>query len=143
VLIFLDTELLWLLVHPRGGPKTDALNAILSKRLAQRDELAVAEVCDYEARRELLRKGAARQLTSLDAFIDTLRFVPIDSTAMRLAAELWAELRRSGRPTAADGTLDCDVILGAQARQYEDHVVATENLRHLGRVCNATHWRDL
>ena len=143
MLIFLDTELLWLLVHPRGGPKSIELLALLEARLAGGDELAIAEVCDYEARRELLRKGANRQLSNLDSLIATSRFVPLNTIAMRRAAELWAQLRQHGQPTASDPALDGDVILGAQALQHEEHLVASENLRHLERVCNAVHWRAL
>jgi predicted nucleic acid-binding protein len=143
VLIFLDTQLIWLIVHPRGGAKTLELNAVLARRLDLGDQLTVAEICDFEARREILRRNAPRQLRNLDAFIAVNRFVPIDSASMRLAAEIWAQLRRDGRPTAADAALDCDVILGAQASRFDDHVVATENLRHLERICNAVHWRDL
>jgi predicted nucleic acid-binding protein len=143
VLVFLDTQLIWLIVHPRGGAKTIELNAVFARRLDLGDQLTVAEICDFEARREMLRRGASRQLHNLDAFVAVNRFVSIDSAAMRLAAEIWAQLRRAGRPTAADAALDCDVILAAQASGFDDYIVATENLRHLGRVCNATHWRDL
>jgi hypothetical protein len=62
---------------------------------------------------------------------------------MLYAAELWAQLRNTGVPTADDPALDGDVILGAQAVLYSrkpgagEVVVATENTRHLLRICSA------
>ena len=39
---------------------------------------------------------------------------------MRVAAELWADARRSGRPTAPNHSLDADCLLAAQARTFLD-----------------------
>ena len=58
---------------------------------------------------------------------------------MTKAAELWAESRRLGRPTADPKELDGDVILAAQALAA-DAVVATENVGHLSRFVLAKHW---
>src|SRR5205085_12567780 len=61
--------------------------------------------------------------------------------ARRRAAGLWADARRRGTPTADPRSLDCDVILAAQALQAEA-VVATENVGQLSRYGRALHWRD-
>ena len=61
---------------------------------------------------------------------------------MLKAAELWAEARRSGMPTADPKELDCDVILAAQALGI-DGIVATENIGHLSRFVAAKHWYDI
>lgn len=135
--------LLWLLVHPRGGPKAKALRQVLARRLRAGDSIGVAEICDYEARRELIRKGATKQVANLDQLINTSAYIPLDTDTMRDAAVIWASLRRGGHPTARDEALDGDVILGAQARRQGAYAVATENLRHLGRICSALDWRTL
>jgi hypothetical protein len=64
---------------------------------------------------------------------------------MRRAAEFWADARRTGQQTAGDQRLDADVILAAQAVALEmpEVVVATSNLRHLSRYCNAMLWSDI
>jgi hypothetical protein len=67
---------------------------------------------------------------------------------MLLAAELWAQARRQGQPTAPDLALDADVILAAQARllaqqQPEPVVIATTNVGHLARFAPARLWRDI
>jgi predicted nucleic acid-binding protein len=143
MLIFLDTTLLWLLVHPRGGPEAKALRLALLDRQRAGDQLAIAEICDYEARRELMRKAAIRQIQNLDELIGANTYVPLDTGTMREAASIWAQLRRGGTPTAAKEALDGDVILAAQAIRQGSHLVATENLRHLGRICNAVEWQKL
>ena len=107
------------------------------------DQIAVAEICDYEARRELIQKGATRQIDNLDRVVSESVHVPLDTGTMRDAAALWAQLRRRGQPTASDEALDGDVILGAQATRQGSHLVVTENLRHLNRICNAIEWQKL
>lgn len=61
---------------------------------------------------------------------------------MLKAAELWAEVRKRGMPTADSKALDCDVILAAQALAV-DGLVATENVGHLSRLARAKSWRDI
>ncbi|MEX0696453.1 MAG: hypothetical protein WEB85_16360 [Dongiaceae bacterium] len=141
MIIFLDTTLLWLLAHPGGGPKAQDLRRWLLRRLQAGDQIGVAEICDYEARRELFRKDAVTQIANLDKLIERSTYVPLDTPTMRDAAILWAQLRKAGQPTADDKALDGDVILGAQAKRYPKHVVATENIVHLSRICNAKDWR--
>ena len=86
-------------------------------------------------------KGVAR----LDALVDPIGDLPLDSNMMRLAAEIWADARRRGWPTADDKALDADVILAAQAnlagRNGRPVVIATTNPGHLSRfVVDARPW---
>jgi predicted nucleic acid-binding protein len=105
-------------------------------------QFAVAEITDYETRRELIRKNATAQILRLDALINQSEFLSIDRNTMRDAATIWATMRNSGSQTAADPALDADVILGAQAliRSRRNGgspvVVATSNARHLALICN-------
>jgi hypothetical protein len=66
---------------------------------------------------------------------------------MLKAAELWADVRRRGLPTASPDALDGDVILAAQALMAggpEDTViVATGNVGHLGRFVDARIWDQI
>jgi predicted nucleic acid-binding protein len=66
---------------------------------------------------------------------------------MLRAAELWADLRRAGLPTAAPGSLDGDCILAAQALLSAGPgdvlTVATDNVGHLGRMVDARTWETV
>ncbi len=61
---------------------------------------------------------------------------------MLKAAELWAESRRQGKPTADPKELDGDAILATQAL-YAGGIVVTENIGHWGLFVDAMHWQDI
>lgn len=66
---------------------------------------------------------------------------------MDLAAELWAQARQRGKPTADRHALDVDVILAAQVLtagfQPGNFVVATTNLSHLSQFVPAEVWDQI
>ncbi|MEX0784162.1 MAG: PIN domain-containing protein [Dehalococcoidia bacterium] len=108
--------------------------------------IVIPEIVDYELRRELIRLGNVESTDRLSGLAQVFRYAPITTAIMRRAAELWADSRREGRPTADPRELDVDVILAATAQslQEEDEVlVATTNLVHLSRFVPAAHWRDI
>ena len=105
------------------------------------DEVLVPEIADYEVRRELLRAQKTRGIARLDILKDSIGYLPLTTLVMLKAAELWAQARSSGMPTADPKALDCDVILAAQALEANG-IVATENVGHLSRFVDARHWRD-
>ena len=61
---------------------------------------------------------------------------------MRPAAQLWADSRRRGTPTADPKELDADVILAAQAIEA-DAIVATHNIGHIAQFVAATSWQNI
>lgn len=99
--------------------------------------VVVPEISRYEVRRELIRSGATAGLRRLDDLHRTCRLVPLSSAAIERASELWAHVRRAGRPTAPDEALDGDAILAAQAlvagETGDEVVIATTNVAHLAR----------
>ena len=66
---------------------------------------------------------------------------------MLRAAELWAEARRQGQPTADNKALDGDMILCAQAAIIgvagDEVLIATTNVGHLSRFSQAMLWSDI
>src|SRR5438132_13380738 len=60
----------------------------------------IAEVTDYEVRRNLLLHHLTRSLAELDRLRISLVFAPITTPIMLRAAEFWAKARQAGRPTA-------------------------------------------
>ncbi|NCC36882.1 MAG: nuclease [Chloroflexia bacterium] len=145
--IVLDTGPLGIITNPNQTPDVVACTAWLRRMLAGGARVVLPEIADYELRRELLRAGKQQGLRRLDTAGRTLDYVPLTTAAMRRAADLWAELRRQGLPTAAVRAIDADVILAAQALLAavagDTLVVATTNVAHLNRIVPAQHWQDI
>jgi predicted nucleic acid-binding protein len=144
----LDTGPLGLLAHSWAMPQVRECNRWLRAHASGGTRVVIPEIADYEVRRELLRVGGARKLLRLESLstIAGVEYDPITTQAMRLAAELWAQSRRAGQPTADPKELDADVILAAQARLVggsADVVVATTNVGHIGRFIPAAAWREI
>jgi predicted nucleic acid-binding protein len=137
--IILDTGPLGRIAHPRANPEATRW---LKTRLAEGAEVFIPEIADYEVRRELLRAGMTRSLNRLDALKELLFYVPLDTTTILRAAELWAKIRNMGKPTADPKELDGDVILAAQAERV-GAIIATENVGHLSLLVQAKGWQDL
>jgi predicted nucleic acid-binding protein len=133
--LLLDTNVLGKLCHPR---KYHDVRAWL-RRAAAQHELLLSELADYELRRELLRISSRRGIARLDELTRELRYVPVTTATWRLAAQLWAHLRRAGKAGATDRDLDGDVILIAQARA-EDATVVTSNAKHFESLVPALDW---
>lgn len=142
--VFLDTGILGKVTHPRGSPEHKECIEWLLNLLRAGVRVCIPEVCDYELRRDYLRRDATAQIVKLDALKGKIHYVPIKTASMLKAAALWAEARKRGRPTADDKALDGDVILGAQALldvgPGEQLVVATTNVAHLSEFVPASEW---
>lgn len=140
--ILLDTNVLGYVCHPRKHEDVRAwFNGLLTQD-PPLHEILIAEIADYELRRELLRIKASSSLKRLDLMARELTYVPLDTATLRHAASLWASLRNAGTPTADESALDGDVILAAQAVRA-DAIVVTENVRHLSRMVEAVRWPDV
>ena len=159
--VFLDEgPLSWAAHKPGENLDYDACRAWALGLATAGVRLCVAEVTDYELRRELLRQEARREaqrqpkrgsVARLDAFLSAVEYVPISTSAMREAAELWANIRNAGQPTASDKALDGDVILAAQVNIFaasqgialSEIIVATTNVKHIDRFVQADEWENI
>jgi hypothetical protein len=144
-LILLDSGPLGMVANPKARSPTVRLCKEWLKGLLDADvRVIVPEVAEYEVRRELLRGGMMASAARLDELAETLGVLAVTGATWRRAAELWAEARIAGFPTAGDAALDADVILAAQAQIANeagfDAIVATENIGHLGRFADARLW---
>ncbi|MBW4549639.1 MAG: nucleic acid-binding protein [Aphanocapsa sp. GSE-SYN-MK-11-07L] len=146
-LILLDSGPLGMVTNPKAISIPLDCQLWLKSLLRRGERVAIPEIADYEVRRELLRAGLLKSLRRLDNLKQTLDYVPIQTDTMLLAAELWAEARRTGQPTADAKALDGDVILSAQARLLENEatevIVATTNVAHLARFITALAWQSI
>lgn len=140
--IVLDTGPLGLITNPKLSAEGTACAQWLQAQIASGSRVIIPEIADYEIRRELLRAHKAKGLARLDQLTQVLEYLPITTMAMRQAAQLWAQARPQGQPTAGDKTIDGDMILVAQATTLgvSDVVIATTNVGHLSRFTRAELW---
>ncbi|MCA1635261.1 MAG: nucleic acid-binding protein [Acidobacteria bacterium] len=109
------------------------------------------EIADYEIRRNLILENLTTAIGILDGFKHRMVYLPLTTEAMQKAAELWADVRSKGLPTAPEEALDGDVIVAAQAivasAGTEEIVIATINVGHLARfnttTVTAREWSDI
>ncbi len=145
--ILLNSTPLGLASAPARSAEALAITAWTTDCLAAGHKIYIPEVIDYELQRELLRAGKTNSIKKLDRLKAILRFLPISSPAMLLAADLWARARQSGLPTGDPKKLDIDVILAAQGLTLggaaSNLVVATSNVGHLSRFVPADTWTNI
>lgn len=126
-----DAHPLSQITHPRIKPGVQKWLKSLDKETV----IKVAEITDYELRRELLRTGKLKSIDRLNKFNQEVGLIPLNSAVMQQAAELWAWTRNKGKPTASNDSLDGDVILVSQAiiqlSNFDKITIATTNIKHI------------
>lgn len=137
--IVLDTGPLGRIIHPRANPE---ISRWFGELLSSEHIIIIPEIADYELRRNLILEGFEQSIQRLDQLEANLFYLPIETSVVRKAAQLWAEARKLGKPTADPKELDGDVLLAAQTLSV-DGVIATENVGHLSMFVSAKHWRDI
>lgn len=144
-IIILDSGPLGMVTNPQAKPPYLECQLWLDSLLQNGEMVLLPEIADYEVRRELIRAGKERGIRKLDLFKKVITYRPLTTEVMLLAAQLWADSRRRGRPTAEANALDGDVILAAQAileaSEGNEVLIATTNVGHLSQLVDAREWR--
>lgn len=148
MIVLFDSGPLGILTNPKAGPETLECNHWVESLLLKGYRMILPEIADYEVRRELLRANKLAGIRRLDdCKLNLLEYLPITTPVILKAAQLWAESRQAGLPTADPKELDGDVILAAQGLLVgeggEKVVIATTNVGHLSRFVDAREWRDI
>ena len=143
--IVLDTGPLGLVTNPRLSAESVACAQWLQTQITVGSRVLIPEIADYEVRRELLRASKSKGVARLDDLAKVLEYLPITTTVMRQSAQLWAQARQQGQPTAGDKTIDGDMILVAQTMSLAipDVVIATTNVGHLSRFVESELWQTI
>ncbi|MEG4970805.1 nucleic acid-binding protein [Microcoleus sp. B6-A1] len=144
--IILDSGPLGMVTNPKASSAEIQECKVWLNSLMRRGEIIILpEIADYEVRRELIPAGKLAGIQRLDELKLQLTYRPLTTEVMLLAAQLWAQARMRGRPTAEANALDGDVILAAQAildaSEGNDVVIATTNVGHLSQFVDAREWR--
>jgi predicted nucleic acid-binding protein len=152
-IIFLDTGILGSVTSPRKQGLALECEQWMLGLLAKGVNIVSSEICDYEIRRNLILetnlKSKAQSLDSLRELESIITFLPITKLVLRTAAELWAEARLNGMPTADNLRLDADAIICAQWRlisaEYPGQIciMATTNVKHMSRFTVAEEWQNI
>lgn len=145
-IVLLDSGPLGMVTNPKSKSPIYQECKIWFSNLASRGYvIMLSELADYEVRRELLRVNKMAGVQRLDELKAKLPYRLITTPVMILAAELWAQARQRGTPTADPKELDGDVILAAQtillAREGNEVIIATTNVGHLSQFVEARDWR--
>ena len=153
MIVFIDSGILGKLCNPNRTEETIAVNNWLFSLLGKGVYVVSSHICDYEVRRSLilesLRKTNVDSIQELDDLDNYLTFLPLTDEVMKEAANIWAEARIQGMPTADEKSLDADVIICAQYKLLELEypgryiVIATTNVDHLSRFAEAKEWNDI
>jgi predicted nucleic acid-binding protein len=147
--IVLDSGPLGRVTHPRATDANLRCREWLERLLLAGESIAIPEICWYEVRRELVRAGSTTGLDRLDRFCmsPAMIYLPVTTSVLEQASQLWADARNRGQPTSADAALDIDVILAAQALDWsvssgESVTIATTNVKHLDQFVAARDWEQ-
>jgi hypothetical protein len=142
--VLLDSAPVGSLTNPNASAIPVAIRKWLTDMLAAGRRVILPEITDYEVRRELIRASRASSLAFLDGLAKQAEYLPLTTFMMRLAADLWAQARNVGLPTAASQALDGDAIPAAQALSLGvPVVVATGNPGHLTRFVPTADWQTI
>lgn len=153
MIVFIDSGILGKLSNPNRTEETIAVNNWLFSLLGKGVYIVSSHICDYEVRRSLilesLRKSNVDSIQELDDLYNYFTFLPLTDEVMKEAANIWAEARIQGMPTADEKSLDADVIICAQYKLLELEypgryiVIATTNVDHLSRFAEAKEWHEI
>jgi predicted nucleic acid-binding protein len=146
-IVLLDSTPVGLITNPKATPLAVECQQWLESLLDRGYNVILPEIIDYEVRRELLRVNRVNSIRRLDLLKSEIIYLPITTEVMLKAAQMWAQVRQQGKPTADNKALDGDVILAAQAILIgsDEHrsIVATSNPKHLSLFVDARDWQDI
>lgn len=145
-IVLLDSGPLGIVTNPKAASPLSQEGKVWLQSLPQKGYIVMLpEIADYEVRRELIRAGKTAGIRRLDQLKSQIPYRPLTTEVMLLAAQLWADARNRGKPTADSHALDGDVILAAQAilevNAGNEVVIATTNVGHLSQFVDAREWR--
>ena len=149
MIVIIDSGVLFTLISTSNVKEVTDCQDWFYYLLSRSALLVTSAICNYEVKRELIRRKKVPELDNLNQLKTLIDFLPVDEPSLELAAELWAEARNKGLPTADDLSLDADVIICAQyqllAEAYPGRyvVIATTNVKHLSRFTEAKEWQDI
>jgi hypothetical protein len=161
MIVFLDTNVLGLLAKPtksfdESSDESYRVQQWFYSLHSRGVRVVTSTLCDYEFRRGLLEPSAkaselAPGVIEIDTLANTgmLKFITVSREHTILAAQMWIDAQAEGRPTSDKNKIDIDVIISAQCLILQQEnpgrkvVMATTNIKHISRYCEAANWQDI
>ncbi|NJL52013.1 MAG: type II toxin-antitoxin system VapC family toxin [Hydrococcus sp. SU_1_0] len=153
MIVLIDSGVLGKLCNPNSSTEVEVAREHLYTLLARGVYVLSSQICDYEVRRSLvlnsLRGLSSEGINNLNKLAEFIDFLPISEKVLKEAANLWAEARIKGIPTADNKSLDADVIICAQYKLLEQEypgryiVIATTNVKHISKFAKAKKWQEI
>jgi predicted nucleic acid-binding protein len=153
MIVFLDSVTLGILSSPGERSEIEECQDWLYGLLARSAYVVSSYLCDYEVRRSLIltsiTKNKPQDINKLDSLHQMVDFLPVSQDVLKKAAQLWAETRRKGKPTADIKNIDVDIIIGATCQLLQAEypgqflVVATTNVKHISQFVEAKVWQEI
>jgi predicted nucleic acid-binding protein len=153
MIVFLDTGVLGIISSPNEKQEVINCQQWLYQLIVRGVQVVSSDLCDYEVRRGILltpfvpsSQQGIKNLNELESLVD---FLSVTQEVWRKAAQLWAESRRQGQPTADSKNIDADVIIAATCQIFQAEspgqnlIVATTNVKHLSHFVMAQTWQEI
>jgi toxin FitB len=147
--VVLDSYVLSLVSNPGRRLEIVQCQSWVRQLVGNEIPVVVPEIIDYELRRKLIKDNKEEGIQRLNTLGELgIIYDPITTRIMQKAAALWGWARKKNQQTANDERIDVDVILAAHAivlaAMYGEYtVVATSNIKHIGRYTPAKSWTDI
>lgn len=96
--------------------------------LDHHDLLEISLITYYEITSGLMAKGALKQLSVFESFANENIVLPLTEQSVRISAQIFSSLRRSGTPLD-----DIDLLIAGVAIEH-DLTLVTNNQNHFSRI---------
>ena len=122
---FLDANILSYIIKQIPSVTSNLRELIVSGNI-----IKIPVVAFYEVKRGLLAVNSKKRMSVFEAQVEAFGLVQMTDSTFTMAAEIYAELRRTGNVIEDD-----DLFIGCSALE-NDAVLLTNNARHLSRIPN-------
>lgn len=127
----LDTNIVSLVLR-----RNQAVEQKLELVLSANDSVVLSPIVWYELMRGLLTRDAKNQQTFLAGLLLRFDYRDLDREDWQVAARLWAERSRMGRPIA-----DADLLIAVQAKRLSAILVTDNEKDFEGLGVKTENWR--
>lgn len=149
MIIILDSGIISTLCKQLNIPEVVECQKWFQRLNARGAYFTASELCDYEVRRELIRRYKLDEVQKLDELRKEIDFLPLTHEVILKASKLWAKARENHKPTSNLKNIDIDMFISAQWEILKEDcpgqhvIIATTNTKHLKLFAEAEEWENI